>query len=1104
MTSVADQRFANLSEAKRELMLRRARGGSRRAPGQTVAARADKTEAPLTSSQLGIWTAHNLYPDQPVWNLVDAFWLSGVLNVDRFKDALHRCIERHDALRMTIVQEMVPYARFAPRIELPFVHVDVSANWPEDVRAGAVRMSQDEVASCFDITRPPLLRVALLSLSAEEHLLVFKLHHLAGDGWSFGVIVGEVQEIYTALSEGRSPQLPELSIQYGDYAAAEEIRTSSSEFLQSATKMADRLRDAPRISSLPTDFPRRPVFDVAGACHRFSVGSHLATGIGGLARRYGATKFAVMLTAFVAALSRYANQDDIVVGVPVANRRSAELEPLVGMFVNTAVQRVVLAQGATFVEALQAVSAGILASLQDQHVPFEEVLRRLELPRDASFHPLFQVMFVYQNWPFPDLALPGLSIRRANVHPGASKYDLTLVIEERDGVLEGYVEYATALFVRESIEDFASGFCQALAEFIEDPTRRVKELLAPSTETRREILASWDAAESQPLHLLNDLVETHARACPEKPALLYHDQSLAYLALCASVSKAADDFRRAGWVAGTRVGLLMGRGFDVVVAILACLKCGICYVPLDLRYPVDRIRAILADAGTSKAILSKDAISLADAIVPEGLTIEIVENGDLGAGYVPAPDEIAYLIYTSGSTGTPKAVAATHENLSIAIASALEVPGIGPDDRVLALSTVAFDAHVLDLLAPLAAGATVRIADDRDAADPHKLASFVVADRLTLMQATPSTWRLLRSADWKGAADLRGIVGAEPVDQSLARWMRAVLKEAWHLYGVTECTVWQAGALLSAADVDQGRPPLSRALPGHRLLVLDDLHNVVAPGLVGELYIGGKGVARGYFGNTALSDERFVHDPYSKNPAARMYRTGDLARLRLDGKLELLGRADHQVKVRGCRVELGEIEAALLSLDGIEEVVVVTDRRGLIAYFAARPGLDVGRRELRHALGRTLPEFMIPDLFIRCESLPRNPNGKIDRNRLGNAGIALSDGARLLPGDADETKVARIWAEILGTQDFGIDDGFFDVGGTSLLAFGLLKKLQAEGYGDIDLIDVFEFPTVRNMARLVARANTGPPLDELSEVTERARARRRRSIARRVENETLL
>jgi amino acid adenylation domain-containing protein len=1093
MSALEDVRLAALTDAQRALLQKRLRGEAVHKPRPTIPPRSDASPVPLTSSQRGVWTAENLYPGKSVWNLTDAFWLEGDLDAKRFEDALAHCFHRHDVFRIGVRPGVPPTMVVEENVPLPFRLVDLSTEARPAARAEANRLAAEEAAGGFEIGRPSLLSVVLIRIAPDEHLLIFKLHHLVGDGWSFGVVVAEVQEAYTALTEGRAPQFPDLPVQFLDYAAAEHLRQDERD-RQVLEALVSELADAPRLSTLPPSGRRPAVFAVDGGCHRFRIPRPSVVAAEQLARRLGTTPFVVMLTAFLATLTRLSNQDDVLVGTPTANRRFPEVEPLVGMFVNTVVQRLRSADGMTFGDALAQVGAGVLASLQRQHVPFEDVLTALNLPRDVSLHPLFQVMFVFQNWPFPTLQLPGVVIRRADVHPAASKYDLTVVLEERDGELEGYVEYATRLYSEAAIARFAASFCRLLAEGCGDPSRKLKNLLAPTEAERAHILSAWDAtAEAAPFVPIRERIEQIARHHGEALAVRFGPEGLTYAQLDAYADATAINLRQRGWKAGDRVGLLLARSLSLPVALLACLKAGLIYVPLDARHPPERLRAILNDAGADRILTNEGAAEIASALSEDVAICALEADGPRPAEpwCDPSSEDLAYIIYTSGSTGVPKAVPVTQGNFSVAVGSLLATPGLTADDHVLATATLAFDAHVMDLIAPLTVGASVRVAEDRDAADPHRLAELIADDGLTVIQATPSTWRLLQQAGWGGSTSLRAFVGAEPLGADLATWLRARCREVWHLYGVTECSVWQAGGLLQAEEPTTGAPPIAAPLPGFRVLLLDDELRPLAPGLVGEIHIGGPGVVSGYLGNTALTDQAFVPDPYGR-PKDRLYKSGDLGRLRPDGKLEILGRRDHQVKVRGSRVELAEVEAGLLQVEGVRAACVLMTDAGLAAYIVADELAALTRRSLRQALGRHLPDYMLPDTFALIAAMPVNPNGKIDRRRLATLGRRLGDGPRLGPEDASEARVAAIWSEVLGSTDFGVTDGFFDVGGTSLSAFALLTRLRAEGCPNLDLIDVFEFPTIRDMAKRMRQGEGAVPIEMLAAITSRSEARRGR------------
>ncbi|HKC12183.1 MAG TPA: amino acid adenylation domain-containing protein, partial [Vicinamibacteria bacterium] len=761
-----------------------------------------------------------------------------------------------------------------------------------------------------------------------------------------------------------------------------------------------------------------------------------------------ATVFMVLLAAFQALLHRYSGQDDIAVGVPIAGRKRSELEDLVGLFVNTLVLRTDLGGDPGFREAVARIREVALDAYAHQETPFEKLVEEIRPERNLSVSPLFQVMFVLQNAPTASLELPGLSLQALDVDPGGSRFDLTLFVTETPGGLRVTMEYNTDLFGQERIARMAGHFQSLLAGAVTSPDQRLSELPLLSAGERERVLEAWnDTSRDVDPATVPERFATQARRSPEAVAVCFEGAELTYRALDARANQLARVLRRMGVGPEVVVGVAVERSLEMVVALLGVLKAGGAYLPLDPAYPRERLAYMLEDAKV-RAVLTLERFRES---LPGSAEVLCLDSGALAGESEEAPgvafdqDQLAYVIYTSGSTGRPKGVQIPHGALSAFLSAMAEQPGLDSADVLLSVTTLSFDIAALELYLPLVTGARVELVSGTTAADGARLLERLMGSGATVMQATPATWRLLLEAGWEGG--LRKVLcGGEALPADLAAELLPRSGVLWNLYGPTETTIWSA---VHRVDGAQTVAPLGRPIGNTRIYVLDRNLEPVPVGVPGELYIGGAGVARGYRLRPDLTAERFLPDPFGQEPGRRLYRTGDLARWGAEGVLEFLGRSDHQVKVRGYRIELAEIEAALLRREAVRAAVVVPRENGpgdvqLVAYVVFGAGLAPTVTELRRLLRDELPPYMIPSSFVILDELPVTPNGKLDRKALARLDARESAGAsnRVEPRTAMERLVAEIWREALGVSAVSVHDNFFDLGGHSLLSMRVLARLE--------------------------------------------------------------
>ncbi|MBV9108491.1 MAG: amino acid adenylation domain-containing protein, partial [Gemmatimonadetes bacterium] len=871
----------------------------------------------------------------------------------------------------------------------------------------------------------PLFRAALLRLDAADHVLLVGMHHIVSDGWSMGVLYRELSALYAAYREGGESPLAELPVQYADYAVWQREQLAGEVLDRQLSYWRERLAGAPELLELPTDHPRPAVQTHRGASVPVELSPELLERLQALGRSEGATLYMTLLGAFQVLLGKYAGSEDVVVGSPIAGRMRREVEELIGFFVNTLVLRTDLSGDPRFREVLARVRETTLGAYAHQEVPFEKLVAELQPERSLSHSPLFQVMFTLQNAEGGGGGgLPGLSVSGVDAALEIAKFDLSLTLAATTQGLRGALNYSTALFGRGTVVRMLGHLERVLEQVAANADVRLSRLDLLGDVERGQVLEEWNrtAAEYPSDRCIHRLFEEQVERTPGAVALRFEEESLTYAELNARANRLAHHLRGHGVGPEVRVGVLLERSLEMVVSLLAVLKAGGAYVPLDPGLPAERLAYMLEDsavplvlvqAALRGAVPAREGVGVlaVDALAEETAS-EPAENPAGGAG----PDSLAYVIYTSGSTGRPKGVMNVHRGVVNLLWSMRGTVAMAPADRLLAVTTLAFDISVLELFLPLLSGARVEILDRSAASDPALLRQAVDAGGGTVLQATPATWRLLLDAGWEGGQSLRALSGGEALPAGLAARLRERVGALWNVYGPTETTIWSTAQQLDAgSDVGRGHVSIGRPVANTRVYVLDRYLSPAPAGVPGELYIGGAGVARGYLGRPGLSAEKFVPDPFAPEPGARLYRTGDLARWRPDGTLEFLGRNDHQVKVRGFRIELGEIEAVLRQAPGVADCAVVarddeTGDRRLVAYVVG----EAEAEELRARVRRSLPEYMVPSAFVFMDVLPLTPNGKLDRAALPAPDrTAVIARAYEAPQGEVEAIVAGLWQDLL-------------------------------------------------------------------------------------------
>jgi amino acid adenylation domain-containing protein len=1072
-----------LSPAARALVQARLKG---RVRSFSIVPRAHRDVAPLSFAQERLWFLDRLEPGSTTYNMPWPLRLRGTTDTGALERSLSEIVRRHESLRTVFrdedgspVQVVVPFAGFT-------LTADDLSRLPEAEREAEMRRRvTDEAARPFDLAAGPLFRASLLRLGDDDHVLLLSMHHIVSDEWSMGVLSRELSALYEAYREGRESPLPELAVQYADYAAWQREQLNGEALDRQLGYWRERLADAPALLELPTDHPRPAVQTFRGANERIELPAEVLERLRALARQEGATLYMVALAAFQALLSRYSGSDDVVVGSPIAGRGRSEVEGLIGFFVNTLVLRTDVSGDPSFRALLGRVREVTLGAYEHQEVPFEKLVAELQPERSLSHAPLFQVSFTLRDTQDSASVLAELSTERVDAGFASAKFDLSLTVAATQGGLRCGLSYATDLFERGTVERMLGHLARVLEHVAADADVRLSQLELLGAAERALVLETWNRTEAEyPAdRCIHELFEAQAARTPGTVAVRFEEASLTYAELNARANQLAHHLRGHGVGPEVRVGICLERSLEMVVSLLAVLKAGGAYVPLDPGLPAERLAYMLDDSGVPLVLVQaalRDAVPAREGVavlavdaLAERLAAEPAENPAGGAG----PGSLAYVIYTSGSTGRPKGVMNQHRGVVNRLVWMQAHFRLGAEDVVLQKTPFSFDVSVWEFFWPLQQGARLVIARPDGHRDPLYLQEVIEQRGVTTLHFVPSMLQpFVETVEGGRCASLRHVVcSGEALPPALVerfydRFAGPVVLT--NLYGPTEAAV-DVSCWTCAREDAGGVVPIGRPVWNTALYVLDTALKPVPIGTPGELYIGGVQVARGYQGRAAMTAERFVPDPFSSAGGARLYRTGDRARWRADGAIEYLGRLDFQVKVRGFRIELGEIEAALRQAPGVRDSAVVvredeTGDRRLVAYVVG----DAEAEALRDRLRQSLPEYMVPSAFVFLETLPLTPNGKLDRKALpAPEGDAYARRGYEAPLGEVEAALAGIWAEVLGLERVGRWDHFFELGGHSLLAIKLIERMRRAGlYTDVRAL--FTTPVLAELALAVGRVSS--------------------------------
>ncbi|MCB8949264.1 MAG: amino acid adenylation domain-containing protein [Ardenticatenaceae bacterium] len=1079
--------FFDLSDDKLALLdlLLEDEGVANSAAGSAILPRPQTDDPlPLSFAQQRFWFLEALTPGSSLFNTPLALQLTGQLDLSALAQACQSLVDRHESLRTTFTAVSgTPQQVIHPVWPIDLVPREVMAEELDAVLQTAVQQP-------FDLEEGPLLRFHLLRQSEAEHILLIVFHHIVFDGWSASIVVDELVTLYEAYCHSRQPNLPDLPIQYADYAlwqrewlAGETLQTQL-DYWQ--TELAGELP----LLKLPTDKPRPAVKTHTGAFASVLLPAAQTNQVMALCQATGSTPFMLLLAAFQAFLHRYTAQEDILVGTPIANRQQPELAGLIGFFVNTLVLRSQIDGWQTFRELLSQVRETATNAYDHQDVPFEKLVELLQPERNLSYDPLFQVMFTYQEEVGLERPLPNLTITPLDLDNGMAQFDLTLSVSREAQQLRCSLNYNTDLFALETIERMLAHWQTLLAGLLDNPDQAIGQVNMLTPVEKQQILVDWNdtAVPLSPIAFFHEQVANWAQQTPDAPALIFGAQQMSYQTLNRRANQLAHALQSRGIGPESKVGIFLDRSFDMIVALLAVLKAGGAYVPLDTTYPADRLAYMMADADL---VLVLTAESLRDKLPSNERAVLCLDSdwtNQVASQPVGNPvsavalANLAYIIYTSGSTGRPKGVGVTHRGV-VNLAEGLRKQfAVSADSRVLQFASFSFDASVAEVVQALQHGAALVLAPKSELLMGASFVQLMQQQAVSVVTLPPSALALLNPADFPA---LRTIVSAGEACSAeiVAKWSQG--RRFVNGYGPTEGTV---GAIMAVLNPDDPQPVLGRPLPNYQIYLLNPQLQPVPVGVAGEIHIAGVGLARGYLNRPELTAEKFIPNPFSAKAGDRLYKTGDLGRYLPDGRIEFLGRIDHQVKIRGFRIELGEVEAALRQHTAVQDVLVLAqeDESGtqLVAYVVGQAEDLV---DLRPFLNQSLPNYMVPAAFVVLDQFPQTPNGKIDRKALPAPGeqVTTVDDTFAAPQDILEMQLAQIWQEVLKQPSISMEANYFELGGHSLQAVTLFAAIEKRLKLRLPVSLLFEAPTIRQLAAAIRQREDAPDWSSLVPIQPR-------------------
>jgi amino acid adenylation domain-containing protein len=1077
---------------------------------------------PLSTEQRRLWFIEQLNAGIPVYNEAEAVRLLGELNAGAMELALNVIVARHEALRTTIqVTDNGPVGVVHESWPLQLKKIDLSALALAEQQVEVERLLIEEPRRLYHLETEPGIRGTLLCLAPQEHVFILMMHHVMSDRSSFGILWREMAALYRAFCRGEALALPPLPIQYGDYAAWQQQTMTETGAAEDLSFWTEKLRGAPQLLELPADRPRPLTLSYHGAKKRFRLNPTLTKTLRDFSRREKRTLYTLFTAALNTLLYRYTGNEDILLGIPVANRERPELQSVIGFLIDTHVLRTKLSGDMTLRELLGGVQKGMLELYCHRAVPFDEVVRRLQPERNPSYSQLFQVMI---NWRDRDLQMPFIGLEGLVVEPllaesRTSKFDLTLVVTDGREEIWLELEYNTDLFDEARIARMFGHYQTLLESVASDPGQRLSELPLLTVEERRQVLVEWNQtrADYPDGILLHGLFEAQVERTPDAVAVEFKGNQLSYRELNERANQLAHYLHGMGVGPDTLVGVCMERSLEMVVALYGVLKAGGAYVPIDPDYPPERVAFMLEDAGAPVLLTQRGLVgrlpSQSGRVVCLDTDWEQIAREDVAnPAKVTGLDNLAYMIYTSGSTGRPKGAMNTHRGICNRLLWMQDQYGLTEADKVLQKTPFSFDVSVWEFFWPLLVGARLVVAEPGGHRDAAYLVKLIGEEGITVLHFVPSMLRVfLEEPGVEKCESLQQVMcSGEALPYDLQEQFFKLLPAQLHnLYGPTEAAVDVTHWTCRRGD-ERKVVPIGRPVANTQIYILDRHLQPVPIGVAGELHIGGVQVGRGYHKRSELTAEKFIPDPISGEAGAQLYKTGDLCRWLADGAVEYLGRMDFQVKIRGFRVELGEIEEALRQHVGVRDAVVVREEgeKRLVAYVVLEGEPACTTAELREDLKKKLPEYMVPAAWVVLPALPLTPNGKIDRKALPlPRAEAMGDlrTAYETPGSEMEQKIAAIWQDVLGIAEVGRNTNFFDLGGHSLLLMKVRGQLRQAFGQDVTMVDLFRYPTVRALGQYLAGQTESslPKMAQAPEAVPKAVIRRRRQLRRHLADELL-
>ncbi|MFN5242778.1 MAG: amino acid adenylation domain-containing protein [Aphanizomenon sp.] len=1070
---------------------------------ETILPRPNSEPAPLSFGQEQLWFLSQIQ-DNTTYNLPLALQISGSLNISVLEQVITEIVRRHEILRTNFQQiEGKNLQIIRPEINISLQVINLEQITAKQQLQNVQQLINQETDKIFNLSEDDLFQSTLYQLNQNSYILLLNMHHIISDGWSIGILLQELSTLYGAYLAGNKSPLPDLQIQYADYAIWQKEKFTSEIREKQLNYWKQQLADIPPLLELPTDKPRPPIQSFRGGIWEFSINSNLSQKIRTLTQQSDATLFMIMLAAFVILLYRCSGQDDILIGSPMAGRNRQEIQSLIGYFVNTVVLRTKLTGNPNFREILNQVRQVATDAHNYQDIPYNQVVEVLNPQRNLSYNPVFQILFDLQHSLTDKLQLPGLTLQPFLGEHSTSKFDLSLIIEDRGTELIGAWEYSSDLFTQETISRITENFQTLLNGIVNNPETPINQLPIISAFEQQQILEKWnntqqDYPESFCIH---ELLTQQVIKTPDAIAVKFGNQQLTYTQLNQKANQLANYLQNCGVTSEVLVGLYLERSLDILIAILAILKAGGAYLPLDPKYPQTRLTDILNDSQVSIILTQEKLLTSLSSPLPRGetpltpyqgkiilldtdSTIISQQNIETPISAIK-PDNLAYVIYTSGSTGKPKGVMITHQNIINHATSIIDKYQINSHDRILQFTTFIFDVAAEEIFPAWLSGATLIICPQEMVTNLIEFSQFLAQESLTVVNLPTPYWQ-----EWVLEIDRKisqipdslrlVITGSDQVlPEKLALWQKLVTEKRQNIqwinaYGLTETTITSTVYQLPVNYQlnTTHSVPIGRPIANTEIYILDQNLQPVPIGIPGELHIGGAGLARGYLNRKQLTNEKFISNPISSSKSSRLYKTGDLARYLPDGNIEFLGRIDYQVKIRGFRIELGEIEAVLAQHPLVKSSAVIVreiqpGNKQLVAYVVTEDHSNI-QQDLRSFLKQNLPDYMLPAFFVRLAELPLTPTGKINRRALSALMLELNhETDYILPRNPLEQKLAEIWCQVLGLEKVSVEENFFNLGGHSLATIQIISRIRETLKIDLPLQYLFTEPTIAGLTKII-------------------------------------